>query len=225
MRNGKMSKQVDTADTDRFLMALADGMGGHNNGEIASAEALSNLRFFFSDLPTALDPEQFSQFMKQWLGSINHIFVSKGLADQSCHDMGTTLVGLAYYDHHFFSMNCGDSRLYRLRDGKMEQLTTDHSLSNRLGMDKHTSLITNCIGAGCKHSFIDIGVISTTPGDEKTLQPGDSILLCSDGLTDMISDEEIASIITQGFDADALCQAAEDAGGYDNISAIVARIS
>ena len=210
LRNGKMSSRVATSGSDRYLLALADGMGGHSCGEVASADTLSNLRFFFNDMPAGLKPGGFEEAICGWLKSINNI---------ACRDMGTTLVALAYYGGLFFWMNCGDSRLYRLHDGGLTQLTKDHSLNNLMGVAKHSNLITNCIGGGCKTSYIDI--VECTD----QVMPGDTMMICSDGLTDMISDDEIRGILSDGFDADALCQAAEDAGGRDNISVIVARMS
>jgi protein phosphatase len=132
--------------------------------------------------------------------------------------MGTTLVALAYYNDEFFWMNCGDSRLYRLHEGTLVQITTDHSLSNLLGNNKHSNIITNCIGGGCKNSYIDL--VLCTPD----VQSGDLFLLCSDGLTDMLPDETIERMLVEGSDATALCVAAEAAGGYDNVSAIVVRV-
>lgn len=218
LRNGKMSKHIDTHDSDRYIMAVADGMGGHNCGEVASADTLKNLQFYFGDLPTGLRTVVFNEAMCEWLKSINTMIASKGHNDTVYQGMGTTLVALAYYCGEFYWINCGDSRLYRLHDGVLTQLTTDHSLSTLLGKKEHTNLITNCIGGGCKTSYIDM--VQCTD----QVLPGDTILLCSDGLTDMVDDEEICRLLTDGFDADALCQAAEDAGGIDNVSVIVIRI-
>lgn len=219
VRNGKMSRHIETNDTDRFMMALADGMGGHKCGEVASADTLNNLQFFYSDLPTGLQQEAFEDAIREWLKSINNIIISKGILDNLYEGMGTTFVALAYYGGNFYSLNCGDSRLYRLHDGQLTQLTTDHSLNNLLGKKEHSNLITNCIGGGCKSSYVDI--VQCTD----LVQPGDVMMLCSDGLTDMIGDDEIYCLLTEGFDANALCQAAEDAGGFDNISVVVARVS
>lgn len=219
IRNGRMSARFDTLGTDRYLLALADGMGGHNSGEVASSDVLHNLRFFFSDLPIGLNVSGFNEAIYEWLTSINNIIDSKGREDSRYTGMGTTLVSLAYYGGEFFWMNCGDSRLYRYRDGQIEQLSTDHSLSNLMGSSAHTNVITNCIGGGCKTSFIDI--IDFT----SDVKPADQYLLCSDGLSDMLSDEEIAQRLSNDFDADSLCRDAELAGGIDNVSAIVVRVS
>lgn len=219
LRNGKMSKHVETVDTDRYLLALADGMGGHNGGEVASAETLANLKYFFSDLPKGLSSSEFNGTMNEWLRSINIILDSKGIENYSYRGMGTTLVALAYYERRFFWINCGDSRLYRLHDKKLEQLTTDHSYSNLIGSkEKKSPMITNCVGAGCRSSFLDL--VECTD----QVLPGDIFLLCSDGLTDLVDDKEIERLLLGEFDANALCQAAEDEGGRDNVSAIVVSI-
>ena len=109
----------DTADCHRFVIALADGMGGHSAGEVASELVLSNLDFFVSDLPDGLTPEQVVEQLNAWLQSVNILVNSNGNSDPSKRDMGTTLVAVLYYDGHFYWMSCGDSRLYRLRGGKL----------------------------------------------------------------------------------------------------------
>jgi len=216
LRNGKMSKNVSTADTDRFVMALCDGMGGHAGGEVASADTLANLKFFFTDLPKGLDAGGFNEAMNEWLHSINNVLDSKGIDYPSYRDMGTTLVAMAYYEHRFFWINCGDSRLYRLHDGRLNQITIDHSYSNLMGSKKKTSpMITNCIGGGCRTSYLDLVEFT------EDVLPGDTFMLCSDGLSDLVEDAEIERLLAGGFDADALCQAADDEGGRDNVSVIV----
>ena len=210
IRNDALRKTIELTPEKRTLLAVADGMGGHQSGEVASSDALHNLHFFFNDLPAGLTAGEFNEMMVVWLESINNIIDSKG--------MGTTLVGIAYYNGNFFSMNCGDSRLYRLRNGALQQLTTDHSLNNMLGSSKHSSIITNCIGGGCKNSYMDIVRMTDD------IQPSDIYLLCSDGLSDMLNDPQIEVLLKSGGDADALCQAAIEAGGFDNVSACVIEI-
>lgn len=218
VRNGKVKTEVDTDTVDRYLLALADGMGGHNSGEVASSDVLHNLQFVFSDLPIGLDISAFNETIYEWLSSINNIVDSKGACDDRYTRMGTTLVAFAYYGREFYWMNCGDSRIYRYHDGKLTQLSTDHSLKTLVGDTEHSNIITNCIGGGCKHSFIDIVQCSAD------VLPGDSFLLCSDGLTDMLPDQRIAEMLAEGKNADALCNEAELAGGFDNVSAVIATI-
>ena len=217
IRNSEFSTQASLNHNDRYLVAVADGMGGHNRGDVASNDVLRNLQFYFSDIPEKLNAGDFNEVMVEWLDSINNFVASKGRADEQFKGMGTTLVGLAYYCGDFYSMNCGDSRLYRFRQGELTQLTTDHSLNNMLGSEKHTNIITNCIGGGCNSSYMDLVRISE-------VWPDDVFLLCSDGLTDMLPDQEIAQLLNDGADAMALGDAAVEAGGLDNVSCCVITI-
>ena len=218
IRNDAFKTTIELRPEKRVMLAVADGMGGHNSGEVASSDALHNLHFFFNDIPTGLSAGEFNEMMVVWLDSINAIVDSKGRVDERFKGMGTTLVGIACYGGNFFSMNCGDSRLYRLRNGVLQQLTTDHSLNNILGSTKHSSIITNCIGGGCKNSYIDIVRMTDD------ILPSDIYLLCSDGLSDMLTDQQIEILLKSGGDADALCQAAIEAGGYDNVSTCVIEV-
>lgn len=203
---------------DRYIIAVADGMGGHNRGDVASSDALHNLQYYYHDIPSGLKAGEFNEVIVGWLDSINNYVASKGRADEQYKGMGTTLVGLAYYSGDFYSLNCGDSRLYRFRDGELTQLTTDHSLNTMLGSAKHSSVITNCIGGGCTSSYIDVVKLTD---DIKT---GDIYLLCSDGLTDMVSDARIARMLSDGANANLLCEAAVERGGLDNVSACLITI-
>lgn len=218
IRNDSYNTKIELTLEKRTILAVADGMGGHNSGEVASSDALHNLQFFFNDIPSGLSAGEFNEMMVVWLESINNIIDSKGRVDDRYKGMGTTLVGIAYYGGNFFSMNCGDSRLYRLRKGSLQQLTTDHSLNNMLGSTKHCSIITNCIGGGNKNSYMDIVRMTDD------VQPSDIYLLCSDGLSDMLNDQQIEIMLKSGGDADALCQAAIEAGGFDNVSACVIEV-
>ena len=215
VRNDAFSTRVDLTNSDRYIMAVADGMGGHNRGDVASSDALHNLEFYFHDLPTGLSPESIKDKFEDWLVSINNIIDSKGRSDEQYKGMGTTLVGLAFYEGQFYTLNCGDSRLYRFRDGDLTQLTSDHSLSNMLGSSQHSNVITNCIGGGATSSFIDIVNITDD------IKEGEVYMLCSDGLTDMLPDSIIYTLLAEGSDANTLCDAAVAAGGLDNVSCCV----
>ncbi|MCR4582857.1 MAG: protein phosphatase 2C domain-containing protein [Prevotella sp.] len=212
LREDGCERSVSLHHSDRYLMAVADGMGGHRCGELASSEALTNLHFFFNDIPTGLSPEAFSRMLNEWLRYINVVFESKGLTNPEYKGMGTTLVALVFFEGEFFSLNCGDSRLYRYRDGVLSQLSTDHSLSQLLGEEKHSSSIVNCIGGGCKKSYLDIVHM------HDQLLPGDRFILCSDGLTDMLSDSYIEGQLSESADAERLCEEAIRFGGHDNVS-------
>ena len=218
VRSDAYRTEFMTENSERFLIALADGMGGHNAGEVASEQTLSSLKFFINDIPRGFSIGEFEETMMEWLQFICDTINRRGHADPSLHDMGTTLIAVIFYGGKYYWLNCGDSRLYRLRDGKLLQLSTDHSLSNARGEVKHSNIITNCIGAGCKNAYLDIFEFTND------FRSGDTYMLCSDGLNDMIADEKIEYIASTGGNASNMCQAAIDAGGYDNVSVCIIRI-
>ena len=219
VRSDAYQTEFTTENNAHFVIALADGMGGHRAGEVASELVLSNLKYYVGDLPRGMAPGEVHEAMMEWLHSANNIVNSRGNGNPELRDMGTTLVGVLYYERHVYWMNCGDSRLYRFRDGHLEQLTTDHSLNNMTGEKKHSNVITNCIGAGIKHLFLDMMDFT------KDFLPGDTYLLCSDGLNDMVPDKTIEELLAQGADANQLCQKAVEYGGFDNVSAIVFHVN
>ena len=103
IRDAHISKNVDLEKKDRYVIAIADGMGGHNSGDVASEDVLKNLQFFYHDIPAGLGAGDFNEIIVSWLGSINAFIASKGRADERFKGMGTTLVGLAYYNNDFYS--------------------------------------------------------------------------------------------------------------------------
>lgn len=220
IRNDEFCTRLVLDESARCLIAVADGMGGHRCGEVASSDALHNLQFFFSDIPTGLSASAFNEMIVEWLESINLMFDSKGKVDEQYKGMGTTLVAFAYYEGEFYTLNCGDSRLYRYRDGGLLQLSTDHSLSSLMGSsnEKHSSVITNCIGGGCTSSYIDLVQMT------QDVKADDTYLLCSDGLSDMLSDRRIGIVLSEHADAEGLCNAAIARGGFDNVSVCLVRI-
>ena len=110
VRNESFSEKFEVKPDNRLMLALADGMGGHNCGEVASNDTLTNLRFFFRDLPATLDDEPFRQALKDWLKSICMLIDSKGKSHQVYQGMGTTLVGMVYFSGRYYWINWGDSR-------------------------------------------------------------------------------------------------------------------
>jgi protein phosphatase len=179
---------------------------------------LENLHYFFNDLPAGLTTGEFNETLQEWLMSINSMLESKGIVNPAYKEMGTTLVALFYYGGEFYWVNCGDSRLYLMHDGQLELITTDHSLNVLLGQSKHSNIITNCIGGGCKTSYLDM--VKCT----ELIQPGNTLMLCTDGLTDMIDDPSLQTMMTKGATATDLCDAAVQAGGFDNVSACVINV-
>lgn len=218
VRDSEYQVTIDTTQHDRLMFALADGMGGHNAGEVASSDALHNLQFFFSDLPTSLQPEQLMDEMRRWLNSISLTIDSKSKSSPQFNGMGTTLVSLFSYNNHYYWMNCGDSRFLRLHNGKLQQISKDHSLNAITGRVEHSYILTNCIGGGCQDSYLDIQPCTAM------MLPGDTLLLCSDGLYDMVTDLTVAKHLQRGDNANDLCRLACESGGSDNVSCCVIHI-
>ena len=217
IRDNSLDMNLSLLDSNRFVIALADGLGGYNSGDIASAETLSNLKFFIDDLPDLLTTDGLKNLLNNWLGSINQIVSSQGYVNPRLSKTGTTLVGIIFYGNKFFWMNCGDSRLYRLRNDEIVQISTDHS-SSVVDTDNPVKGVTNCIGGGCKTTYLDINEFTDI------IEDGDIYVLCSDGLSDMLSDTEIRRILMRGGNADVLSAVAIAAGGYDNVSVCVMKI-
>lgn len=200
---------------DKYCVAVCDGMGGQAAGEVASEDVAVQLRKFMQQIPSGLDAIELMQTLEQWQSDEHDYLIQRGNDDESLRGMGTTLVSLIYYEDKVYWMNCGDSRLYLFRDGKLTQVSRDHNLFNLTHRPEDSHIILNCMGGGCETSYIDIEEITSTHLD------GDLYLLCSDGLVDMIPDEMIQDILISGGRARELTEAACDAGGYDNVSVCI----
>lgn len=225
------------ADAGLGLVVLADGMGGYRAGEVASGMAVSLIASSFASLVSTFQAG--NEQLDDSLAAI-HLIDQVGAANLAIHNaarnqsryagMGTTLVAAWFYDDRVSIVHVGDSRLYRLRNQRLEQLTHDHSLiqeqidSGLISVEEarqssNKNLVTRALGVDCEvepelHSF--------------DVLPGDAYLLCSDGLNDMVEDDEIACILQQAGSlqqaADDLVQMANDNGGWDNISVILVKV-
>jgi PPM family protein phosphatase len=200
------------------LVAVADGMGGHNAGEVASAAALDALRVAFGAGATIDDA----------VSAANEIVYEQSVADRKLRGMGTTLTaGALGIDGTLLIGHVGDSRAYLVRDGSLERITTDHSLVAELiqageltdeeaERDPRRSMITRALGL---EPGVDVDIESVD------LRAGDRLLLCSDGLTTMVSESEVTSLVVDEHDshvaARKLVDAANDAGGTDNITVVI----
>ncbi len=199
------------------LFAVADGMGGHRAGEIASATALDGLRLAVDEGTTVADA----------VGRANTAVWDKAAGDTELAGMGTTLTAAVFDDGTLTIAHVGDSRAYLLRGDRLERLTTDHSLVEELIRDgklteeqaavhPQRSIITRALGVD---SSVEVDVYSLV------LQGGDRVILCSDGLTSMVRPAAIGTILREHPDptaaANALVDAANAAGGEDNITVVV----
>lgn len=205
------------------LFLLADGMGGHAAGDYAS-------RFTVEKVAELVGKSTFTEpvaILKQAISEVNALLLAEADKDVSRQGMGTTLVTATIIDDRMYVSNVGDSRLYLVSDDKMIQVTRDHSLVEemvRLGeMDKEDAKVhpdKNIITRA-------VGVLPEVSADffEVELEPGDMILMCSDGLTNMVRDEEIRQIILGQRDivekAEKLVETANKNGGRDNITVVL----
>jgi protein phosphatase len=225
---------------DERLAIVADGMGGHASGEVASKMAVDTVVEYFKE--TAEEQTLTWPFKVDRGGGadVTRLVTAIKLAnvkiheqaqrDPACKGMGTTIVSALFLDDHIIVGHVGDSRLYRLRAGTMAQLTEDHSLINDYIKMKRMTLEEASTWPHKNVIVRALGMKEAVQVDVRTDQPhlGDVYLLCSDGLSGMISDEAIQSIIDAEKDldsaAEALIAAANEAGGKDKITVVLARI-
>ena len=205
-------------DRERRLYAVADGMGGHRAGEVASATAIETLEAAYHG----------GQPLEEAMGAANAAVFAKAAGDVDMRGMGTTLTAVALEGESTALLgHVGDSRAYLMRDGAVTQVTDDHSLVEQLVREgrlrpeeaqnhPQRAIITRALG-------IDAAVDVDTYRVE--LRPGDRLLICSDGLTNMLSDQTIAATLHRHADpqqaAETLVDMANQAGGDDNITVIV----
>lgn len=199
-------------DPDRGLFVVADGLGGHPAGDVASTLAVRELD---ASLPAeALDGDPAT--LARAVETAHARILADAAADPAHDGMGTTLVALhvAGEERTACLATVGDSRAYRLRDGRLEQLSVDDVFSSLFGRT-----LTQALGTGGP-----LEVRTATLG----LQPGDRLLLCTDGLTDMVTDEVLASLLADGGPprrtCDLLVASALDHGGYDNVTLVVVEV-
>ena len=224
---------------DFGLYVVADGMGGHASGEVASKMAVDTLHEFFS--ATSDDPERTWPYkMDRSKGyEENRLITGIKLCNLRIYEqaqrnpkqrgMGTTLVALFAVEDGIYVAHVGDSRVYRMRDGKLEQLTEDHSLLNDYKKMKH---LTEEEIANFPHKNVIVralGMKDTVKVDTRFEVPraGDTMVLCTDGLCGPVTDEDIRKITLESPDlstaASRLIDAANANGGPDNVTCVVAR--
>ena len=224
---------------DIGLVALADGMGGYKSGEVASELAISTILSELKEqipklTPGELDPQtgysNESLAVREAVIRANERIYQKGMDDPECRGMGTTLVMAILYNNQVTIAHVGDSRMYRFRSSKLEQVTVDNTFLQELvdrgyysQEEADASLNRNLVTRA-------LGIQPTTAVDirEDMVIPGDIYLLCSDGLTDMVDDQEISNIVSEFRDnldkiAENLVDCANVKGGRDNISVLLAQ--
>jgi protein phosphatase len=241
-RRRKVNEDSFLVAPDSNLYAVCDGMGGHNAGEVASRMAIETLAAFVErsgvekeiTWPWGLDANLSfdANRLKTAIRLANSRVFQSADSNEELAGMGTTVVAALVSEKTMTLGSAGDSRCYLLREGEFRQLTQDDSwVSAALGegilnsddVERHPlrNVITKAVGA---RDSIDLEVT------EETLQAGDVALLCSDGLHGMVGDEEIARLLGPGSGSleevtAALVEAANEAGGRDNVSVLLLRYS
>ncbi len=215
IRDDSTELAIEVPEDGKFHLLVSDGMGGHEKGEYASEYLLENVGAFF-DETVFVSPETFPDLFAEKVRLISDSLNIMSLREGQQHPMGCTLTGAVWVKGHIFVVNSGDSRTYRYRNGRLAQFTTDDSERGISGNPDASKLLLNCVGGGCQ------GLLRTEDITDR-LMDGDMILVCSDGLVDEVSEEEMVQILKTDYQpATALVERAKDNGGHDNISVIVA---
>ncbi|MFO0748105.1 MAG: PP2C family serine/threonine-protein phosphatase [Myxococcota bacterium] len=229
---------------DQGLFVVADGMGGHACGEVASRISVESVSAFYKDsevtrrlkeiyLAHATDDgmsglSSFHEFrLKSAVEYGNLQIFREAASDAALEDMGTTIVGFAFIGSRCYVAHVGDSRAYRYRKGRLTQLTEDHSLANEylrmrvlrredLPSFPYKNVIVRALG------LQDEVIVDT---QSRTCRPDDRYLLCSDGLTDLVSDEEMFEVLAGWPGAEnaarELVRRAIQYGGVDNVTVLI----
>lgn len=208
------------------VFVVADGMGGHRGGEIASRIAVRTIVAFY----TANADENRSHALARAFREANKTIIEESVADSTLFGMGTTCTALALFRGQAFLAHVGDSRAYHLRAGRVTQITRDHSIVGEMVRSGILSdedarnhpkrnVITKSLGAQDE--------IAADMPAALDIEPGDRFVLCSDGLTAYLSDSDIGEVVSGSTPADAckkLVRMANEAGGRDNITVLVVAV-
>jgi len=215
--------QVREGNEDSYLVveplyAVADGMGGHRGGEVASSLALETVHGMF---------ERREGSLAEQVAEANRAVFDRSQSDRKVSGMGTTLTAAQVDGNRVHLVHVGDSRAYLLRGGELTQVTEDHTLVHRMVMEgeiseeeaethPHRSVLTRALGVD-QNIQVDEGDLEVAPGDR--------LLLCTDGLTGMVPEGQIREILLESRDpqeaVDKLVKVANRAGGIDNITALI----
>ena len=209
------------------LTVVADGMGGHASGEVASQMAIELISYFYYADEEYSAPEALRNAIQQ----ANTEIYETAILDEKYYGMGTTLVALVLLDDVGYSAHVGDSRLYRLRNKQMELLTLDHSQVMEMVKE---GIISMEEARNHDDKNVILRAVGTLPTVDVEISeafpvfPNDEFLLCSDGLSDMVEDEVIAKVWTKANSiheaSENLVEKAKEYGGHDNVTVAIVRM-
>ncbi len=215
-------------DPDLGIYVVCDGMGGHVGGQVASQTSVAKIA---EVIRQGIEPEEGeADRMVRAIRAANKAVYDRAKSDPNLHNMGTTVVALREDGDLLHICHVGDSRIYRVRQGQIEQVTVDHSLVNLYATNPE---LAAKFGPANENVIVRaVGLREEVEVDHKpaAMEDGDIYLLCSDGLTDMVDDWILKELLEDGLQgsidevADALIRAALGSGGVDNVTAVVVRI-
>jgi serine/threonine protein phosphatase PrpC len=228
-------EDLDIPETSSYSMVVADGMGGMKSGELASRLAIQTLLELASHATswvmklTDPDAQQIGPRVRAYVQKMQETIRTQGTSHPSLQDMGTTWTSAHLLGSHAVIVHLGDSRAYLLREGELRQVTRDETMAQALvdsGMEPESvrrfgHILLNSLGGGNDTAKAAIHHLE--------LVPNDRLLLCTDGLTDMVEDEQIASELQRHTSPQAACEAlvqrALANGGRDNVTVVLASTS
>ena len=218
------------ADPEPALFLVSDGMGGHKGGALASGIVAEDLPVMIENALDRLKvgtPRTIRALLERMIAEQSKQLQLEGTSESGFRDMGATLVIVLLRKGRCFVANIGDSRAYRLRKGRMVQLTRDHSVISEL-IEKgriEPEEAANHHARGQITRYVGMEEKARSHVRSFTLKKGDRLLLCTDGLTDMLDDSKIATILKAEPEPQAACKslvsATNKAGGHDNVTALV----
>lgn len=217
---------VFTNQSGMDLAILADGMGGHLAGDVASKMAVDGLGAAWST-STISQPDKASEWFEQEIQKVNEAIYQEGTTHPEMKGMGTTIVSTALLNEKFVLVHVGDSRAYLIHEDQLRQLTDDHSLVNELLKSGEITAEMAAVHPQKNVLTRSVGIAGTIKADisEHECQSNDYLLLCSDGLTNMVSEEAILTIVASDQSLEdktkQLINAANEAGGADNITVLL----
>ncbi len=210
-------------NVERGIYVIADGMGGYAGGEVASSIAVNVFRNGFS----GLDGDNYREVLDGLSQKANQAIYERALAEKGLWGMGTTLIALAMKGNDYYLSYVGDSRAYLIGQREIIRITDDHNVSGELMREGHLTEreAMNHPGKNMLTRVLGRHLDATADFRTGTLEQGDHILLCSDGLTGLVESEEIRRIVNESKDLAAalreMVDLALERGGDDNITAIL----
>ena len=210
-----------------FLAIVADGIGGGLAGEVASGELVKYFKPIFEKSGPFNNLEDIKNFLNYHIDKANRLIYDLSLSNKNYSGMGTTMTGILIHDDLTLTFNVGDSRVYGCLDGKIIQLTRDHSLVNKM-LDDGKITYEESLNHELKHYLVKaIGIYSKVKADINLIDKMDYYVICSDGLHGLLSENEMLNIIYRDISIDEkvieLKNHALLNGGYDNITVVLVK--